>query len=380
MPATTTPDELAALLDADADAAILDTRPPESFDAWHLPGAANVPYKPNQPFPADALPDGLDTTDRVLTICAKGTSSRFLAEELDAAGYRDVSVVAGGMRDWSAVYETVPVVARSDLEIVQVQRRAKGCLGYVVADPRTEEAAVVDPTRHTERFRALADARDWEVVRVLDTHVHADHVSGGRRLADALDVPYHLGANARERDVTYEYEEIARNETVSVGGVSLKAVPTPGHTTDLTSYLVADAAVLTGDALFTDSVGRTELEFGDADADRGARLQHESLQRTLLALPDSLAVLPGHASVAADGTWSPTPPGQPVKARVGALRDRLPLLSLSEDAFVERLTASAPAKPPNYERVIAINRGRETVENETELTELELGPNNCAID
>jgi len=380
VPATTTPAELAALLDADADATILDTRPPESFDAWHLPGAANVPYKPNQPFPADALPDDLDTTDRVLTVCAKGTSSRFLAEELEAAGYRDVSVVAGGMRDWSAVYETVPVVARSDLEIVQVQRRAKGCLGYVVADPNTGMAAVVDATRHVERFRDVADSRGWEVVRVLDTHVHADHISGGRRLADALDIPYHLGANARERDVAYEYEEIERNDTVAVGNVSLKALATQGHTTDLTSYLVEDAAVLTGDALFVDSVGRTELEFGDADADRGARLQHGSLHRTLLALPDAVTVLPGHASVAADGTWTPTPPGQPVKAILGRLRDRLPLLSLSEDAFVDRLTASAPAKPPNYERVIAINRGREEAESETELTELELGPNNCAID
>ncbi|MEE6209873.1 rhodanese-like domain-containing protein [Salarchaeum sp. III] len=380
MPATTTPAELAALLDADADATILDTRPPESFDAWHLPGAVNVPYKPNQPFPGDALPDDLDTTDRVLTVCAKGTSSRFLADELESAGYRDVSVVAGGMRGWSAVYETVPVVARSDLEIVQVQRRAKGCLGYVVADPRSGDAAAVDPTRHTERFRAVAESRGYELVRVLDTHVHADHVSGGRRLADDLGVPYHLGANARERDVAYEYDAIERNDTVSVGDVSVKAVPTPGHTTDLTSYLVDDAAVLTGDALFVDSVGRTELEFGDADADRGARLQHGSLHRTLLALPDSVTVLPGHASVAADGTWTPTPPGHPVKSRLGALRDRLPLLSLSEDAFVERLTASAPAKPPNYERVIDINRGREEPETETELTELELGPNNCAID
>jgi len=378
MPATVVPAELAALLDADADAVVVDTRPPESYDAWHVPGAVNVPFEPNQPFESVELPEGLDTTDRIVTICAKGKSSRFLAEELADHGYRDVAVVAGGMSAWSAVYETVPVVARSDLEIVQVQRRAKGCLGYVVADPRTGEAAVVDASRHTETYRDVVADAGYEITRVFDTHVHADHVSGGRALSRELGVPYHLGDRARERDVEYEFDALAANETVNVGGVSVKAVPTPGHTTELTSLLVADAAVLTGDSLFADSVGRTELEFGEADAAHGARLQYDSLHRTLLALPDSVFVLPGHAAVADDGTWTPTPPGRPVRATVGDLRERLSLLALPEDEFVRRLTDSVPEKPPNYERVIAINRGESEVVDDAEATELELGPNNCA--
>jgi thiosulfate/3-mercaptopyruvate sulfurtransferase len=371
--------ELRDRIDEDRSFALLDTRPEESYDAWHVAGAIQYTYKPDFEFDVDEFRErtGLDPADDVVTICAKGVSSYDIARRLDDAGYEDVTVVEDGMEGWSEVYDVVEIPTESDVEIVQFQRRAKGCLSYLIADPATETAAVVDPTRHVDRYAALASDRGYSIEYVLDTHVHADHVSGGRELADLVGATYCLGADAVDRGVAYDYRALERNEVVAVGEVDCKTVPTPGHTSEIVSFLVDDEAVLTGDTVFVDSVGRTELQFGAGDAATGAELLFESLHRTLLAEPDSVTVLPGHFAVAADGTTDVTP-GDPVTSTVGALRTDLDLLTVDRETFVSRLTESLPEQPPNYETIIEVNAGREAPGDEETTTELELGPNNCA--
>jgi glyoxylase-like metal-dependent hydrolase (beta-lactamase superfamily II) len=248
----------------------------------------------------------------------------------------------------------------------------------VIGSAATGEAAVVDATRHVDRFEVVAAEAGLTIEHVLDTHVHADHISGGRELADRLDVPYHLGEVAAERDVAYEYEPVADGDTIELGDVELTALHTPGHTSEIVTYLVDDEVLLSADTLFVESVGRTELQFGDAEAATGAELLYESLHDTILELPEETRVLPGHVSVTADGRYEVASPGEPIAARLGDLRSDLDLLGLDREPFVARLTDQTPEKPPNYERVIAINTGREAPADETEATELELGPNNCA--
>jgi len=364
-------------LDADEPLTVVDTRSDAGFENWRIPDAVQYEFKPNQEFDKDtfAAETGLDPGDPIVTICAKGISSEAFAEALGEAGYEDVTVVEGGMEAWSAVYDHVRI-EYDEFSVVQLQRRAKGCLGYLIA--RDGEAAVVDATRHTEEFRTAAAALDSEIVAVFDTHIHADHISGGRQLAADLNVPYYLGETATDREVSYEFEPLGPNEVVSVGEVDIKALSTPGHTSEMVNYLVGTEAVLTGDTIFVDSVGRTELQFGDGDAATGAELLYDSLHRTLMAEPDSVNILPGHFSVASDGTVAITP-GAPVDTTVGLLRTDLDLLAQDREAFVEALTARLPDKPPNYERVIGINTGQESVAD-AEATELELGPNLCAAE
>ena len=364
-----------------ADLLVVDTRPAESYEAWHVPGAANVPYDPDEGLDRETV-DGVNAladSRQVVAICGKGLTSTPFAFDLEAHGYVEPVVVEGGMEAWSTVYETVEVpTTDAGLELHQVQRRANGCLGYVVGDAATGEAAVVDPTRHTDRFKVVAEEAGLTTTRVLDTHVHADHLSGGPDLADTLDVPYHLGAAARERGVRHEYEPVADGETLAVGDVTVEALHTPGHTTESTSSLVDGSYLLTGDALFVDSVGRTELEFGEAEAARGADRLYESLHETLLPLPDDTVVLPGHAPVGSDGRWDTGAPGEPHVARLGDLEARLDLLSMDRAAFVDHVVEDAPEKPANYETVLAHNLGQDTVQDERRRTELEVGPNNCA--
>lgn len=366
-------------IDEGRSLALLDTRPEESYDAWHIRDAIHYPYRPDLEFDAADFQarTGLTPEDDVVTICAKGISSFDLAKRLEDSGYESITVVENGMEGWSTVYDVVTIPTDRDIEILQFQRRAKGCLSYLVADPVAQVAAVVDPTRHVEKFAAAASTRGYSIDFVFDTHVHADHISGGRELAEYVGATYYLGAGAADRDVTYDYHPLDANEVVTVGSVDIKAIATPGHTSESMSYLVDAEAVLTGDTLFVDSVGRTELQFGDGDAAAGGELLYDSLHRTLVAEPDAITILPGHFAISPDGTTAVTR-GAPVETTIGNVRTTLALLTDTRETFVRRITDPLPEKPPNYETIIDVNTGRQMLPDEEMRTELELGPNNCA--
>ncbi|ELZ09372.1 rhodanese [Halovivax asiaticus JCM 14624] len=395
MVTTIAPDRLKQLLDDGEEFTLLDTRPEESYGSWHVRGAVNYPFGIHEDLDDGQLDEieELVGDDRVVTICAKGLSSgnlaTQLAEELDD---REVNAVDGGMKAWSGVYDTVEIDVGESARTVQLQRRAKGCLSYVVGCAETGEAVAVDPTEDIDEVKAAAAGSDLTISAVLDTHVHADHVSGGRRLADELDVPYYLGERAAERGVEVDFEGLGRNETIEVGELSMKALYTPGHTSEMISMLVGGEAVLTADTLHVNSVGRTELEFSEDDSeahsgsgkasgeaangDEGARMLYESIHRTLLSEPESLTVLPGHVTVTGDGEFEVGSPGELITTTVRDARTGIDVLQLDEESFVERL-ADPGEEPANYEDIIEINRGVRELDPE-ERTELELGPNNCS--
>ena len=213
-----TADELAEKIDTDESFTLIDTRPEDSFEAWHVRGAANVPYDPDEGL-SDAQIDQVNALVNgrpLVAICGKGLTSTPFALELDDHGYDGVSVVDGGMEAWSKLYEVVPIeTVTDDLVVRQVQRRAKGCLGYVIGSAAAAEAAIVDATRQTDEFAVAAQEAGMTVEAVFDTHVHADHISGGPALADAVGGPYHLGEEARERDGEYEYTARSSNSATS---------------------------------------------------------------------------------------------------------------------------------------------------------------------
>ncbi|WP_226480104.1 MBL fold metallo-hydrolase [Natrinema amylolyticum] len=379
MVTTFSADRLAELRDEDADFVLLDTRPADSYDAWHIPEAVNFPFDPDAELDGrlEELRDVVGDTERVITVCAKGLSSGNLATRLESATDEyDVATVDGGMKGWSGVYDHVAVDVGGDLTVVQLQRRAKGCLGYVVGCAATGEAVVVDPTADTDEYAVAAEEAGLTVAGVIDTHVHADHVSGGRNLADDLAVPYYLGERASDRDVKYEYTPLERNEVLEVGEREIKALFAPGHTSEMIDLLVDDRALLTADTLHVDSTGRTELEFSDDEGQRGARLLYETLHRTILAEPESVVVLPGHVTVTADGEFEHGAPGQAIRTTIRDARTEIDLLGLEENEFVDRM-ADAGEKPSNYEEIIECNRGVRELPPE-ERVELELGPNNCS--
>jgi len=376
-------EELKDKLDAREDFYLLDTRPESDFEEWHIRGAINFPYEKGEGLATnkiDILHEeiGIDGEDEVITVCAKGITSADLTEELMDNGFRNVKTLENGMRAWSGVYDMVPIATSDDdIVIVQLQRRAKGCLGYIVGSKEAGEAAAFDVSQYTGEFVKAARELGMKITRVFDTHIHADHISGGRQLAQELSVPYHLGSEAVERSPGFDFVPAKKNEVFSLGSLGIKAVHTPGHTTEMTSWLVGNEALISGDSLFVDSIGRTELEF-EEEAGKGASLQYRSLLEKVLVLPDSIKILPGHFNVSKAGKDGGITSGTPIFSTIGYLRRNNKALQMEEEEFIEFMHENLPSKPPNYDEIIGLNLGKLDEISEDEAIELELGPNRCA--
>src|SRR6056297_1991957 len=372
-----TPETLKQRIDAGEPVTILDARMSGDYDEWHVDGenveSINVPYFHflDEELDSDVIADVPD--DREVTVlCAKGGASEFVAGTLADEGY-DVHHLEDGMNGWARIYEAVEV---SDYDgagtLLQYQRPSSGCLGYLLHDGG--EAAIIDPLRaFTDRYLDDADDLGVDLQYALDTHIHADHISGVRDL-DAEGVEGVIPEAAVDRGVTYadDLTTAADGDTFEVGDATIEAVYTPGHTTGMTSYLVDDSLLATGDGLFIESVARPDLEEGDDGAPDAASMLYESLQERVLTLDDDVLIGGAHFSDAAepaeDGTYT---------APIGQLVDEMDALTMDEDEFVELILSDMPPRPANYEQIIATNLGQNTVDDEEAFT-LELGPNNCA--
>lgn len=376
-------EEFGDKIDADEEFYLIDTRPEENYTEWHISEAINYPHGEGSKLEAESIEKFKKTTgageeEQVITVCAKGITSLDFAKELEENGFTNVKAIEGGMEAWSGIYDRVPVATtEDDLIILQLQRRAKGCLGYIVGSKRSGVAAAIDVSRYTKEFLDAATERGLKITHIFDTHIHADHISGGRELARKLGVNYHLGREAETRDPEFDFVPVDNNEVIEVGGIPIKALHTPGHTTEMTSWLVGGEALISGDSLFANSIGRTELEFQE-EARKGADLQYQSLVGKVLSLPDDIKVLPGHFSISNEGEAKDVTPGTPIFATLGHLRKNNRALQLGENEFVKYIFENVPDKPPNYEEVIETNLGREKRKSEQEEIELEMGPNRCA--
>ncbi|WP_367175201.1 MBL fold metallo-hydrolase [Haloarcula rubripromontorii] len=372
-----TPETLKSRIDDGESVTILDARMSGDYEEWHIDGenveSINVPYFHflEDELDADIIADVPD--DREVTVlCAKGGASEYVAGTLAERGY-DVHHLEDGMNGWARIYETVEVTGYDGAgTLLQYQRPSSGCLGYLVYDEG--EAAIIDPLRaFTDRYLDDADELDVDLNYALDTHIHADHLSGVRDL-DAAGVEGVIPAAAVDRGVTYadDLTTAEDGDTFEVGDVTIETVATPGHTTGMTSYLIDDSLLATGDGLFIESVARPDLEEGDEGAPDAARMLYESLQERVLTLPDDALIGGAHFSDAAepasDGSYT---------APIGQLVEEMDALSMDEEDFVETILADMPPRPANYEDIIATNLGQNAVDDEEAFT-LELGPNNCA--
>ena len=371
------PEALKGRIDRGENVHLLDARMANDYEEWRIDGptveTVNVPY-------FEFLDEEIDESvlasipdDEHLTVlCAKGGASEYVAGALADRGY-DVDHLKDGMNGWTSIYEAHEVTDYAGAgTLLQYQRPSSGCLGYMVYDDG--EAAIIDPLRaFTDRYLEDAEELGVELTYAFDTHIHADHISGLRELAEA-GVEGVIPEAAVDRGVTYADEMTLTNDgdRFEVGDVSIETVFTPGHTTGMTSYLVDESLLATGDGLFIESVARPDLEEGDEGAPEAAAMLHESLQTKVLTLPDETLIGGAHFSDAAnpadDGTYT---------APLGKLVERMDALSMDEADFIETVLADMPPRPANYIDIIETNLGQQEADDEEAFT-LELGPNNCA--
>ena len=354
-------------LDAHEPVTVVDIRTDDDYAQWTIPGSLHVnAYEALRNGEAGALADLTLPIDRpVVTVCNAGKVSQTAADVLAKRGF-DARSLAGGMKAWSLAWNAAGVrVADPSVQVVQVRRTGKGCLSYLIGSG--SDAAVIDPSVAPDVYRAIAQQHGWSIQHVIDTHIHADHLSRAGELARQTGAALRLPAQHRAR---FTFTPISDGESIRLGPATLRALATPGHTQESMSYVLNDAAVFTGDTLFTNGVGRPDLH-ADPDAARHrARALFASLTR-LQQLPSDLLVLPAHTTepIAFDG--------HAVGARLDDVATWLSGWMMSESAFVERLTSNLPPTPPNFVRIVELNEAGEFPAGDP--TDLEAGANRCAV-
>lgn len=352
---------------------ILDVRNEEAFQDWKVEGE-NVQYL-NIPYfdlldGVEEIVDQVPADKEVLVVCAKEGSSVMVAEMLSEAG-RTVSYLQGGMKAWSEHLEPVKV---GDLkgggELYQFVRIGKGCLSYMVVSKG--EAALIDSTRMTDVYLDFAQEIDVKITHVFDTHLHADHISGGRKIAEATNATYWLPPKDAQ-EVTFDYQPLEEGQDVTIGNTKIKIQPlySPGHTIGSISFIVDDSYLLSGDILFIDSIGRPDLAGLAEDWVGDLR---ETLYTRYKELSEDLIVLPAHFMIMEELNEDGS-----VSEKLGTLFEKNHGLNIEDEAtFREMVTSNLPPQPNAYQEIRQMNMGKITPDEEQQ-REMEIGPNRCAV-
>ncbi|ULT54781.1 MBL fold metallo-hydrolase [Neobacillus drentensis] len=355
------------------DLFILDVRNENDFQDWKIEGEnfdyLNVPYF--------ELLDGVEeiigkipADKEVLVVCAKEGSSIMVAEMLSEAGV-NVSYLKGGMKAWSEHLEPVKVGdLRDGGEIYQFVRIGKGCLSYMVVSDG--EAALIDATRMTDTYLEFAESIGAKITNVLDTHLHADHISGGRTIAEKTGAIYWLPPKDAT-EVTFAYQPLEDGNEVKIGEtvITIQALYSPGHTIGSTSFVVDGRFLLSGDILFIDSIGRPDLAGMAEDWVSDLR---ETLYKRYRELSDDLIVLPAHFMIMEelndDGS---------VSEKLSILFAKNHGLTIEdENDFRKMVTENLPPQPNAYQEIRETNMGKINPDLEKQ-REMEIGPNRCAV-
>lgn len=363
--------ELHDKLEGKEEVTLLDVRNESAFIAGHIEGKGpriNIPYNDVMAGRGDLPKEG-----EIVIACFKGKSAHAVASHLHERGYQPV-VLTGGMERWNAFIERKCVVSKGPFSIYQFIRPSRGCLSYVIVSEK--EAIVIDPLRNIEPYLSLF--RELGVVPkyVIDTHAHADHISGGVELAISRNVPYYLHPYDGIHPIDclpakIKFEPSWADRSYSVGTVELKGIHVPGHTLGNMAYLL-NGYLFAGDSIFLHSVARPDLG-GKAEA--WTKLHYQSL-RKLMALGDETVVFPSHVA-----SFDECNEERIYSKKMGELKrgnEGLVMAQKSLEEFSSYILSHLPKAPPEYFDIKRVNIGLKEVDEETAIV-LESGKNICAL-
>lgn len=348
------------------DFLLVDVREKDAFESWHIPGSKNVDvYEDIWQGNVEVVKEQLQKLPKdkpIVTICNMGATSQHAAGLLEQSGYQTL-VLEQGMMGWNKLHVAADVV-HNGLVVKQIIRLGKGCLSYLIGDADKRECIIVDASQFVEEYVKLVRATGFQVLGVIDTHVHADHLSGSKQLAEMLKVPYFVSG----KDFSQPGVGLDNKKELFAGKVKIEVINTPGHTAGSVCLRVDNTVLLTGDTLFLKGVGRPDLLREKEAITEGARQLFKSLQ-TIKSLPEGILILPAHTSVVEQ---------MPVAAPLGNLMKENKLLSLQDEKeFVAYLLEHIPHTPPNYEQIKRMNMHGITITGQMG-EQLEFGPNRCA--
>ena len=350
---------------------ILDIRNQDEYAAWQVEGPKPVPMK-NVPIwlaVEDIENLAKEVPDNTVVICAHGNGSDLLLDMFKEEG-RNVRNLAGGTAAWAELLIPKELPGMPDgVKGWQIQRPSKACISYMFGSPGGS-AVVVDPARFPEPYEELAQANNMKITHVMDTHVHADHISGGPELAERNGAKYHLPVEDAGPKVPWPNEPLVDGEELDLGTAKVHsfAIKMPGHTPGTTCLHLPGVFLLTGDTVFVRGVGRPDLT---GKADELARELYHTVHDRLRPLDPATLVLPAHWSSEAE-----MGPDGLVKTDLAAIFESTLLNEDDMVKFVEEIVTSLPSAPDTYDTIRAVNAGKQVSADEIEF--LEIGKNQCA--
>jgi glyoxylase-like metal-dependent hydrolase (beta-lactamase superfamily II)/rhodanese-related sulfurtransferase len=380
------PKDLKKLIDSEKDKEnlfLLDVREPDEFNQWNIEGSKNIPLGKL------AYPESLAVIPKdrkIVTICPHGNRSTIGKYILERYGY-NVSSLEGGLKAWSfsteiasSEYFIDDKAESSKIRLFQFRRIGKGCISYLLDS--AGQSVIIDPVYPINEYLDKASEIGTKIIKIVDTHQHADHVSAAKSLAEKTGAQYLQSSYESYSKETIGNKHITEGDIILVGNIKLKAIHTPGHTSGSISFLIeGDVSninaydkftklLFTGDTLFIDGVGRPDLR--DKAKEFSENL-YDTLYQKIMILPNDTVILPSHfdKDVKANEILSTT---------LGEIKEEGMFLNqhLTKDQFIQRLSSKVMATPPNYTKIISINKGEKSYPL-SEIFELEMGPNRCSI-
>ena len=352
------PEELWSKIKKKEDLVLVDVRQPDEFSDFKIQGSINIPLP--ELFNKESL-NKIPQGKQVVAICPHGNRSMVAAFALARNGI-DALSLAGGLAGWGQVLNP-QIITREKVTILQVEKIGKGCLSYIIGSKG--EAIVIDPVYPAEKYVEFTRDEGLQIVKVIDTHQHADHVSAARDLAELTNSKLYM---SKYEQYDFESNRVGDGDIIDIGKSRMRVIHTPGHTGGSLSYLLDEKYVFTGDILFVEGIGRPDLR---NKAKEFANELYDTLHEKLIILPNDTMVLPAHhgeQTVSKNGTYCTT-----IKEA-----KNLSILELAHDIFIEKVIGTTLPRPINYEKIIQINKSPQPVPV-SEVANLEIGPNRCAI-
>ncbi len=394
-------------IDSGEDVYILDVRTKEEYRSWRI---SYDKYKDPPLIPIDELLSSASSEElaiqipkdkEIITVCSHGNRSAIAARHLSQLGYSNIKSLRGGMSEWNRVYDIAPIplaTKDSPVRIWQVRRISKGCMSYVIAPSSYSSftsttgntATVIDPQCDTDQsIMKVARENNLLIDKVIDTHLHADHVSGLARLAKETGAQpyisslegYYIRKNNKDDNETKILDPIPipDGDIIEVTkGVYLSIIHTPGHTDGSICLALKTGEgktyLFTGDTLFLDGIGRPDLR---NNAEEFANNLYNSYHDKLLELPDDTVILTSHIN----NNSITLRHEEAVCETLGVIKKKNSrLLSMSRNDFVKSILETVPKnKPVNYRKIIDINKEVAPCNEIGAMGDIEDGPNFSAI-
>lgn len=363
------PEELKDRLDNNKVKFLLDLRNEDEFESWRIEScfemeSVNIPQidfvgeeeRHFNRFPRDK---------QMIVVCAHGDSSKYTAELLQKEGF-DALNLEGGMDLWSEYYQKNTV--SDDPLIYQFNRISRGCLSYLILSDGA--AVVIDAPRHLDHIIELIESERLHLAYVFDTHLQADHISGGRALAEKTGCSYYINLSDG-KGAGYDFVPLEDGMKVTFGKSGIKVVHSPGHTPGSTSLLLDNRYLFTGDTIMKASIGRPDL--GGA-ADSWSIMLYNTLFERFADFDDDIVILPSHSSSICEEDENHI-----IKLTLGEARNQRDLFKIRDQrAFTEKIKSTLLDNPSRYQDIRMVNLGTLKPE-EKKQKELEIGKNLCGM-